>query len=124
MQHNEPITRKDDYIEYMKSVRGGRPIEDISLENMVGFRLVEDDGKSYWDWGDKITRKSSYKMVYVATRLMEFADSAEYQTGKREFVVPDQFVEDLQNDIIHYITFKEDGKESKYTRKYRLTKID
>ena len=65
------------------------------------------------DWGDKITPKSSYKMVFIATHLMEFADSAEYQTGKTEFVVPDQFVEALQNDNIHYITFKKVGKESK-----------
>ena len=129
MQHNntpdpiEPIIRKGDYIEYMRLINGGMPIEDISLNNMTEFKLVEDDGKSYRDWGDKITPKSSYKMVFIATHLMEFADSAEYQTGKTEFVVPDQFVEALQNDNIHYITFKKVGKESKYTEKYRLTKI-
>lgn len=39
---------------------------------MVEFRLVEDDGQSYWDWGEKITPKSARKMVYVATRLMQF----------------------------------------------------
>ena len=63
-------------------------------------------------------------MLYVATRLMEFANNAEYETDKTEFVVPDRFVEDLENDIIHYIVFKRDGKENKYMGKYRLTKID
>jgi hypothetical protein len=67
--------------------------------------------------------QSSHKMVYVATRLMEFADSAEYRTGKTEFVVPDEFVDDLECGRIHYIAFTEDGKESKYTGKYHLTKI-
>ncbi len=55
---------------------------------------------------------------------MEFANNAEYETDKTEFVVPDRFVEDLENDIIHYIVFKRDGKENKYMGKYRLTKID
>jgi hypothetical protein len=120
----EPVVRRDDYIEYIRSFHGGKPIEDISLENMMGFRLVEDDGKSYWDWGDKITPKSSHKMVYVATRLMEFADSAEYQTGKTKFVVPDEFVDDLEHGRIHYITFTTGRNESKHTSKYRLIKID
>ena len=92
----------------------------MPLENMIGFRLVEDDGKHHWE---KITPKCSYKMVYIATQLMEFADSAEYQTGKTEFVVPDEFVDDLERGRIHYIAFTKDWKESKYTGKYHLTKI-
>ena len=95
----------------------------MPIENMIGFRLVEDDGKHHWDWGEKITPKCSYKMVYIATQLMEFADSAEYQTGKTEFVVPDEFVDDIERGRIHYIAFTKDWKESKYTGKYHLTKI-
>jgi hypothetical protein len=118
-----PTVWKDDHIKYMRSLHGGKPIEDIPPESLMGFRLIEDDGESYWDWGEKIIPKSSYKMVYVASRLMEFANCAEYETGKSEFVVPDQFVKDLQDDIIHYVTFKQNEKEGKYIGKFRLTKM-
>jgi len=123
IESTEPIIRKDDNITYLRSLHGGKSIEDMPLENMMGFRLVEDDGKQYWDWGEKITPRSSQKMVYVATRLIEFANSAEYQTGKTEFVVPDEFVDDLERGRIHYIAFTKDGNESKYTGKYHLTKF-
>lgn len=120
----EPTIWRDDYFKYIRSLHGDKRIEDVPLENIQEIRLVEDDGKSYWDWGEKITPKCSYKMVYVTTRLMEFANCAEYETNKTEFVVPDQFVEDLQNDKVHFIVFKRDGKEIKYRGKYRLTRID
>jgi hypothetical protein len=120
----DPILRRNDYIKYLRSLHEGKPIEDIPLENMLEFRLIEDDGQSYWDLGEKITPKSARKMVYVATRLMEFKDSAEYQTGKTRFVVPEEFVDDLEHDRIHYITFTTDGNESKNANKYRLTKVD
>ena len=67
IESTDPIIRKDDHITYLRSLHGCKPIEDMPLENMIGFRLVEDDGKHYSDWGEKITPKSSHKLVYVAT---------------------------------------------------------
>jgi hypothetical protein len=124
IKSTEPILWKEDCISYLRSLHGGKLIEDIPLENMLEFALLEDDGEHLRNWGEKITPKKSCKMVFVTTRLMEFANAAEYHTGKTEFVVPDQFIDDLEWDRIHYITFKRNvGNESTYIGKYRLTKI-
>jgi hypothetical protein len=101
----------------------GVSIKDISLKNMIEFRLMEDlDEVHIQPWGESVKPQSHFKLVYVHTQLMQFANSNENQLGYSQFVIPEAFAEDLEASRVHYITFTKNGEET--GNKYLITKVD
>jgi hypothetical protein len=100
----------------------GVSVKDIPLKDMTEFSLMEDlDGRRIQPWGEGVKPQSICKLVYVHTQLMQFANSKENHIGYSQFVVPEEFAEDLEESTIHYVTLKKNGKETGV--KYRLTKV-
>jgi hypothetical protein len=101
----------------------GIPVKNIPLKDMTEFRIMEDlDGVHIQSWGESVKPQSHCKLVYTHTQLIQFANSEEYHFGYSQFVVPEEFAEDLEAKKIHYITLIKDGKET--STKYRITKVD
>lgn len=91
----------------------GVSVKDIPLENMTEFRLMEDlDGVHIQPWGESVKPQSIYRMVYIHTQLMQFANSVENHLGYSQFVVPEEFAEDLEANRVHYVTLTKKGKET------------
>lgn len=53
---------------------------------------------------------------------MQFVDSEENNIGYSQFVVPEEFAEEIEKSRVHYITLTKNGKETGV--KYQLTKVD
>jgi hypothetical protein len=80
------------------------------------------DGEHIQPWGEGVKPQSLCKLVYVHTQQMQFANSKENHIGYSQFVVPEEFAEDLEESTIHYVTLAKNGKETGV--KYRLTKVE
>lgn len=101
----------------------GLSVKDIPLKDMAEFRLMEDlDGVHIQPWGESVKSQSHCKMVYFHTQQIQFANSEDIHLGYSQFVVPEEFAEDIETNRIHYVTFTKKGKETGV--KYRITKID
>ena len=98
-------------------------VKDIPIKNMTEFSLMEDfDGVHLLPWGESLKPQSRCKLVYVHTQPIQFANSEEKHLGYSQFVIPEEFAEDLEKSRVHYITLTKNRKESSV--KYRITKVD
>jgi hypothetical protein len=103
----------------------GVSVKDIPLKDMTEFSLVEDiDGERVriQPWGESVKPQSHCKLVYVHTQLMQFTNSVENHIGYSQFIVPEEFAEDLETSTVHYVTLTKNGKETGV--KYRLSKVE
>lgn len=101
----------------------GVSVKDICLKDMIEFSLMEDLGGIHIQpWGESVKPPSHCKLEYTHTQLIQFADSEENQFGYSQFVIPEEFAEDLEANRIHYLTLIKNGKESR--TKYRIIKLD